>query len=594
MSSSRSRPRPSPVHYTIRPEDLAAHLFRVTCTIAEPAADGETLALPAWIPGSYLIRDFARHIVALTASADGQPVAAGKIAKDRWRVVAPPGSERLVIDYQVYAWDLSVRGAHLDDTHAFFNGSSVFLRVEGRESLPCRVDIQPPPGAGAKAWRVATALAAEKTKADGFGHYLAADYAELIDHPVEIGDFDHFSFRTRGVDHDFVLTGRHHADLGRLKRDLKTICDWQLRFWGKPAPTPRYVFLVTAVGDGYGGLEHRASTALLCSRDDLPKPGEVAVGERYRSFLGLVSHEYFHTWLVKRIRPADFAELDLQRENPTELLWLFEGFTSYYDDLALRRSGLISVNGYLACLSKTLTAVYGAPGRHRQTVAEASFDAWIKYYRPDENSPNATVSYYAKGALVALAVDLKLREASDGKASLDDLMRRLWIEHGRSGEGVAEADVRRIAAELAGTRLDHFFATAVHGTTDLPLAPLLKRFGVELEFTGGGAPSLGVRLDANEPRVTCAFAGGAAQRAGLSGGDVLVAVDGLKVTATNLDTLLAAHRVGARVEVHAFRRDELRCFAVELQAAMPKTCALSVAEHPSTRARRWRKGWLGD
>lgn len=582
----------SGIRYTICPQQPTAHLFSVSCEVDRPARDGEVFTLPAWIPGSYMIRDFARHIVRLEALADGDPVAATKIAKDRWRVVPPPGCRRLVVRTEVYAWDLSVRGAHLDAGHGFFNGTSVFFRVEGREAQRCEVDIQAPPGPS-KSWRVATALQRKKVAPDGFGRYCADNYAELIDHPVELGDFDRFAFRAGGVRHEVAVTGRHHTDLKRLERDMKAICRWQIDFWGGDAPMDRYVFLVTAVGEGYGGLEHRASTALLCSREDLPKRGDAKIGERYRNFIGLVSHEYFHTWLVKRIRPADFDELDLQRENLTEMLWLFEGFTSYYDDLALLRCGLIDAADYLVCLSKTVAAVHGAPGRHRQSVAQASIDAWIKFYRPDENSPNANVSYYAKGALVALTLDLTLRQASAGQASLDDLMRALWNEFGRTGRGVREADVRRLAAELAGCPLDDFFAASVHGTGDLPLASFLESFGVELNFTDGGAPSLGVRLETAEPRISCALAGGAAAASGLSGGDLLVAVDGLRVTASNLDLLLAQHQCGETVEVHAFRRDELMRFRVRLQAAEPKTCQLKLAARPGKEARKRRQAWLG-
>jgi predicted metalloprotease with PDZ domain len=403
-----------PIRYAIRPLNPEAHTFTVSCTVPDPDPAGQCLALPAWIPGSYLIRDFARHIVTIRAECGGKPWRLTKIDKHTWRAPACPDGEALSVHCEIYAWDLSVRGAHLDQSHGFFNGTSVFLRVIGHEEAPCQVDIEAPPGPQYADWRIATALQPAHAepggaKAHGFGVYQAANYDELIDHPVEMGLFTLASFSACGVDHEIAISGRHDADIERIAADLARICAWQIRFFGEPAPMSRYVFLVTAVGEGYGGLEHRASTALLCSRDDLPYPGMGKISEGYRKFLGLCSHEYFHTWNVKRIKPAEFIPYDLDRENFTTLLWFFEGFTSYYDDLALLRSGSIKLADWLEITAKTISSVQRGPGRRLQTLAESSFDAWSKFYRPDENTPNAVVSYYAKGALVALALDLTLR-----------------------------------------------------------------------------------------------------------------------------------------------------------------------------------------
>ena len=532
----------SAILYAIRPLNPAAHLFEVRCTVRDPDPAGQRFALPAWIPGSYLIRDFARHVVAIDAQTDGQPLALTKIDKHTWQAAPTAGS--LSVRCEVYAWDLSVRGAHLDSTHAFFNGSSVFLRVIGREHSPCRVDIEMPAGQAYRNWRVATALApGKRTRRHGGGAYHAADYDELIDHPVEMGEFTLARFSACGVAHEVVITGKHDADLDRLCADLKKICEWQIRFFGEPAPMSRYVFLITALGDGYGGLEHRASTALICSRDDLPYAGMKGLAEGYRKFLGLASHEYFHTWNVKRIKPASFTPYDLDRENFTTLLWVFEGFTSYYDDLALLRSGCIELADWLELTAKTISAVEKSPGRRRQTLAESSFDAWGKFYRPDENTPNAVVSYYAKGALVALALDLTLRDKTAGRVSLDDVMLALWTRHGQTGVGVDEPTVRQIAEELSGLNLKRFFASAVDGTDDLPLKRLLARFGVALAWESekaGQTSSLGVKTAAEgrEVRLATVYDGGAAQSAGLAAGDLLLAIDGLRVTPASLEALL--------------------------------------------------------
>jgi len=585
----------SAILYAIRPLSPEAHTFEVCCTVRDPDPAGQRFALPAWIPGSYLIRDFARHIVEISAQSDGQPLALTKIDKHTWQAAPLKTSTPITVRCVVYAWDLSVRGAHLDATHAFFNGSSVFLRVVGQEDSPCQVDIEEPAGKAYQDWKIATALEpGKRTKANGFGTYHAADYDELIDHPVEMGEFTLARFTACGVAHEVAITGKHDADLDRLCADLKKICEWQIRFFGEPAPMARYVFLVTALGDGYGGLEHRASTALICSRNDLPYAGMKTMTEGYRKFLGLCSHEYFHTWNVKRIKPAAFTPYDLDRENFTTLLWVFEGFTSYYDDLALLRSGCIELADWLDLTAKTISAVERGPGRRRQTLAESSFDAWSKFYRPDENTPNAVVSYYAKGALVALALDLTLRSKTEGRISLDDVMIALWQHHGQTGVGVGDESVRLIAEGLSGLKLKKFFASAVDDTDDLPLKRLLARFGVKLAWEKEKAEttaSFGVKTatEGKEVRLATVYDGGAAQTAGLAAGDLLLAIDGLRVTPASLEPQLARFQPGATLKVHAFRRDELMRFTVSLDAPAADTAKLSC----DAKANRQRRGWLG-
>jgi len=594
----------SPISYRIVPVSPEAHLFQVTLTIANPAPTGQQVALPAWIPGSYMIREFARNIVRITANSKGAKVALKKLDKHTWQ--AAPCAGPLVISYEVYAWDLSVRAAHLDQSHGFFNGTSVFLRTLGQEGVEHEVQIDAPEGTDYARWRVATALPrARGTKPYGFGLYRAADYDELIDHPVEMGTFSLATFRACGVPHDIVITGRHDCDLKRLASDLQKICEYQIRFFHGPraqaknVPYERYVFMTLALGEGnYGGLEHRASTALICSRNDLPYTGMAGTTETYRTFLGLCSHEYFHTWNVKRIKPAVFLPYDLTRENHTSLLWAFEGFTSYYDDLVLVRSGLISVEEYLGMIAKTAQGVLRGAGRKKQSVADSSFDAWTKYYRQDENAPNAIVSYYTKGSLVGLCLDLLLRRETGGKKSLDDVMRLLWRECGARGVGVAEDGVEQAAYGVAGPQakraLSAFFRQAVYGTEDLPLQAMLEQVGVEFETEGGTAVSIGARTaSAGEGvKLTQVLDGGGAQRAGLSAGDVVIAIDGLKAGGANLDKLLARKRKGAHVKVHAFRRDELIEREVVLGTSELAATA-AVAEKASATQRRLRAAWLG-
>jgi predicted metalloprotease with PDZ domain len=594
------------IRYTIIPKDPAAHLFEITLTVGNPDPDGQIFALPAWIPGSYMIREFARNIVQIRAEANGVKIALQKLDKHSWQ--AAGCNSPLTLLYEVYAWDLSVRAAHLDQTHGFFNGTSVFLRVVGQEAMPHEVDIRRPDGDAYKGWRVATALPELKAKRYGFGSYVAADYDELIDHPVELGAFALAGFKAHGVQHDVVITGRvPNLDMARLTADLKKICETQIAFFEprtKRAPMQRYLFMTLAVGDGYGGLEHRASTALICARADLPVKGRQQTGDGYRTYLGLCSHEYFHTWNVKRIKPAAFAPYDLQTENYTPLLWLFEGFTSYYDDLFLVRSGLIDHDAYLTMLAKTVNGVLRGSGRLKQSVAESSFDAWVKYYRQDENAPNAIVSYYTKGSLVALALDLTIRAETGSRKSLDTVMRALWQRYGRNfytagpdrGQGISDAEVERLFDEVTGLKLKRFFDRHVRGTDELPLAKLLMRFGIEWsENRKGATPGLGIRAvrDGSDCKLANVYEGGAAHRAGLSAGDLLVAVDGLRVSATNLETLLARYRIGDLVTLHAFRRDELISVVVKLEADDAPRIALA-RRAGSTDAARIRSQKMQD
>jgi predicted metalloprotease with PDZ domain len=592
-----------PIRYSIVPKQPAAHLFEVTVTVTDPDPSGQRFMLPVWIPGSYMIREFARNIVTLRAFNDaGRKVRVEKTDKHTWQ--AAPVNGALTLRYEVYAWDLSVRAAHLDDTTGFFNGTSVFLAAIGHEEAQCLVDIQKPAGPAYRSWRVATALPeARGTKRYGFGEYTAQNYDELVDHPVTLGEFALATFKAHGVPHDIVIAGRVVSlDMARLSTDLKRICEAQIALFepkSKKAPVNRYVFMTQAVSDGYGGLEHRASTALICNRGDLPVEGRPQTTEGYRTYLGLCSHEYFHTWNVKRIKPAVFAPYDLTRENYTSLLWLFEGFTSYYDDLILVRSGLITQDEYFTMLGKVVGGVMRGSGRLKQTVAESSFDAWVKYYRQDENAPNAIVSYYTKGSLVALAFDLTIRAQTNNRKSLDDVMRLLWQRFGRDfyrgkAVGVAENEVEAVFAEATGAELGGLFEHAVHSTRDLPLETLLEPFGITLapEPDRNAKPSIGARVRGGaDCTLAAVHDGSAAQKGGLSAGDVLVAIDGLRVTGSNLDALLSRYLPGAKVEVHAFRRDELRTTQLKLDGPEIGRYILSVADKRAA-ARNWRERWL--
>ena len=627
----------STLDYRVQPFSPEAHVFAVELRVAPPPAGDLILTLPAWIPGSYLIRNFARHLIRLHAADPEGDLPLEKRDKQTW-CLAHRGLP-LVIRWQVYAWDGSVRGAFLDDRRGYFNGPALFLGVRGLEGLPCRVEILPPQGPAYADWRLATSLRPLAAEPFGFGTYQADDYGDLIDHPVEMGIFSLISFHVLGVPHWLALSGRHRADEARLQADLSRICATQAALFGE-LPLDRYLFLAQVTADGYGGLEHRFSTSLLCAREDLPALGMGQPTPGYQRFLGLCSHEYFHLWHVKRIRPCAFLEQGLEREVHTRLLWVFEGITSYYDDLALVRSGCIDEAAYLGLLAEAITRVLRTPGRLVQTLAESSFDAWTKFYQPDENSPNTLVSYYAKGALVALALDLTIRRDRAGARSLDDVMRALWERHGRTGLGLEERGFESLAMAVTGLDLADFFQQALDSPEDLDLAPLLADLGIGLRLraarqgkdfgglapsgvaaaadaaagetqsqfqpqslrqvpppprTEAPTPSLGLRLkpEGNEPVIATVFTGGPAQAAGLAPGDILVALDGLRISRDNLDKLLLAAGEGAEVEIHAFRRDELQVRRARLAPAPLDTCELWLLADAPPQAQTRRAAWLG-
>ena len=517
------KPSPaSPLHYRIEPANLHAHLFRITLTIPRPAARQE-VALPVWIPGSYLVREFAKNLQKLTARQGRQPVALRQLDKARWQADCTD-RQALVLEYEVYALDNSVRTAWLDADRGFFNGTSLCLQVLGQAHQPHELTVVST--RATKGWRVATGLPPVDADARGFGRYRAADYDSLVDHPFELGTFWSGEFTACGVPHRFVVAGVLPSfDGEKLLADTRRICEAEIRFWhlrGKP-PHKQYVFMLNAVDDGYGGLEHRNSTALICARRDLPRLEDKRPNEGYTTLLGLISHEYFHTWNVKRLRPAAFAEFDYSQENYTHQLWFFEGFTSYYDDLLLRRAGLIDDATYLRLLNKTINQVQQTPGRLVQTVAQSSFDAWVKYYRQDENTPNATVSYYTKGALVALCLDLTLRR--EGHTTLDVVMRALFLRC--KGGPMREQDLREVLQALAGRSFDAELDQWVHSTDELPLQALLEHHGVAVHDDPAQlAQRLGLRVaEANGINVKAVLRGGAAEQAGFCANDEWLGVE---------------------------------------------------------------------
>ncbi len=612
------------IRYAVAPSRPDAHEYTVRMSVPDPDPAGQVVRFATWIPGSYMIRDFSKSIVSIRArgrraglaydSEGAAPVALVKLDKAGWR--APADLTALELELVVHAHEASVRAAWLDRHRAFFNGTSLFPYLPGREHEAVEIRLERPTHAAGAAWRVATTLPAVDVDGAGFGEYRASGYDEAIDHPVEMGELESLEFDACGVPHEMVFANRAQPfDRERVAEDLRRVCEWQIRFFGEPAPMPRYLFQVALSESGYGGLEHRASTALVAARGALPMPrrdadaggadGDAAEPKRddaYVTFLGLCSHEYFHTWNVKRITPARFRPYRLDGEVHTRLLWFFEGVTSYYDDLALVRAGLIARTRYLELLARTVSRVRRGPGHRVQSVTDSSFDAWTKFYTQDENAPNAIVSYYAKGALVALCLDAWMREASGDEVSLDTLMRALWARWKDGGDGLDEDGPERLVAELVGDTVAERLADVLDATEELPLEPALRSLGIALSWRlrigtaddagpvkedAEPAPWFGATLRDGPAGTTLVhvLADGPAQRAGLAPGDVLVALEGYRVDTGSLDTLLRRHAGLDAVEVHAFRNGVLFDTSVSIELSPPDTAVMSVVDE--ARADTW-------
>ncbi|BBF79035.1 M61 family metallopeptidase [Acinetobacter ursingii] len=540
------------LHYQIEFDDYRQHLIHVTMRfLANP---NQELWLPTWIPGSYLIREFAKHIESVKAYDEaGRLLSIRKDQKNRWQLFNTD-HELITVEYDVYAYDLSVRGAYVDQTRLYVNPACVCLGLKDQEQSACEVELFLPEEL--KHFQLATGLTS-KSLVKGRFTLKAESYDQLIDSPFELAEQTRFSFEANAIEHEFVVSGQHQTNVERLKSDLTKICETEIAIFGS-APFKNYTFMTMATGNSYGGLEHCNSTSLITPRNDLPKANEPEEpSEDYQRFLGLCSHEYFHSWLVKFIRPENFAQYNLHQESYTSLLWIFEGFTSYYDDLILLRSGVISQTSYLKLLKAQMDRYLQNPGRFIQSVSESSFDAWIKFYRQDENSNNAGTSYYNKGALVALCLDLGLRTYG---SSLDALLRRLY-ENTQKGIQVNERSIFDLCKELTGQDWTERLSFLINTTEELPINELLPSFGLSYQFKHDKALPFGLKLQDKPEGVLIQQANRAGEgaKAGLSAQDVIVAIDGLKAS----EKLLAQYaKQQGQFTVFAFRRDEFIQFTV--------------------------------
>ena len=565
------------LHYQIEFDDYRQHLIHVTLRfVADPT---QVLSLPTWIPGSYLIREFSKHIESVRAyDEEGRLLEIQKFEKNKWRLFNTD-HELITVEYDVYAYDLSVRGAYVDQTRLYVNPACACLGLEGQEDKAVEVELFLPDEL--KHFQLATGMAS-KSLVKGRFTLKAKNYAELIDAPFELAEQTRFSFEAKGIPHEFVVSGKHAMNAARMQQDIEKICATEISMFGS-APFSNYTFMTMATANSYGGLEHPNSTSLISPREDLPKANEPEEpSEDYQRFLGLCSHEYFHSWLVKFIRPENFVNYDLNKEGYTSLLWIFEGFTSYYDDLILLRSGVISQASYIKLLKTQIDRYLQNPGRFVQSVSESSFDAWVKFYRQDENSNNAGTSYYNKGCLVALCLDLGLRLRG---SSLDALMRKLY-ENAQKGIQVHERTIVELCNELTGDNWIEQINHLINTTDELPLDQLFPEFGLSYSLKNDKSLPLGLKL-VDKPEgvlVQSARRDGAAAQAGLSAHDVIIAIDGLKATVKLVEKY--AKQEGS-YSILAFRRDELMSF--DVKAAGSELTEVELKVEDQAKAEKWFK-----
>jgi predicted metalloprotease with PDZ domain len=568
------------IHHRLTLADPNAHLIEVETTVrGDDLPASLELVMPVWTPGSYLVREYARHVEGL----HGEGCTARKIRKNAWRVERT-GTAPFVVRYRLYANDLTVRTNHCDGTHLYVNGAATFFYVPGHLDAPTDVEIAAPEG-----WKVATSLRTEDGRT-----FHAATYDELADSPIEVGTHETAAFTAAGKAHAYAFWPSQaisQANTTRLLEATKTLVETEATLFGGALPHDGYLFLLHLSSRGRGGLEHLASSTLLAP------PTVFDTREGWLDLLSLVAHEYFHLWNVKRIRPQGLMPYRYEEENYTRLLWWFEGATSYYDWRILRLAKLCTIDEYLEHLASEVSHLEQTPGRLVHPLEEASFDAWIKLYRPDENSQNSTVSYYRKGELVNALLDLEIRARSGGKSSLDAVLRHLWDEYGAKGVAVPEDGMQSIFEQVTGTKLGDLWGAWIRGAEDIDAAATFARAGLAVERTAkNDVPSLGVRLRGDGARafVSGLVRGAAGMRAGLDVGDELLAVNDRRADYGNMDAAFAGHKGGDVVELLVSREGRLRRLECKLDAPRKERVKVVPKKDATAEEKALCEAWLGE
>jgi predicted metalloprotease with PDZ domain len=565
------------------------HLFHVTVTISNNTNALLDVALPVWTPGSYMVRDYARHMQEFAvADNHGQPLAWRKHDKTTWRIDAT-GAAQIIISYKVYAFELTVRTSHLDASHGYFNPATLCLYLPDRQNESHTICVVTPP-----TWRVSTGLpllSSEPTEHEQCAWtFRAANYDEIVDAPFECGTHRLLTFSVNDIPHEIAIWGHGNENEAQLLDDTRRIVETTAAIFGS-LPYQRYLFIFH-LADGYGGLEHRNSVTNLVDRWNF-QPRTTYENR----VLALTSHEFFHVWNIKRIRPAPLGPFDYSRENYTRQLWVAEGITSYYDNLLLRRAGLISARRYLEMVADDIRQLQSQPGRLLQSLEQSSFDAWIKFYRPDENSPNSAISYYQKGGLVALLLDLHLRQHSGGTRSLDDVLRLLNADADGSGFD-EDHGFQRAAEQVLGTSLNDFFQHNIKQAGELDYNHYLNLVGLTLQWSHSQPNTnwLGIttRSEQGRLKVVSVRSDGPAYAAGIYANDEIIALDGWRIDTERLDARLSERPPGSSVRLVLFRREQLHEIDVVVTAAPPDRVAIVAIEAPTIEQHALRRQWIGE
>jgi len=591
------------IHYQVAMPQPETHLFEVTLRLVGFPLPILDLKLPVWTPGSYLVREYAKHLQDFAAFAGEQsdrtdtapgtilrkphlrtvaqkPLAWQKISKNHWQVETR-GLKEVNVHYRIFANELSVRTNHLDATHGYFNGAALFFRLPGWEGQPIQVTILPP----RPEWQVTTALPSVSERANTF---YASDFNTLVDSPFEIGNHISYHFEVLGKPHELAIWGQGNFSAQQIIADIKKIIAVEAQMFGG-LPYQRYVFLLHLFSQAYGGLEHKDCCSLIYQRFGFRDR------DKYDRFMQLVAHEFFHLWNVKRIRPKALEVFDYDQENYTPSLWFCEGTTSYYDLLIPLRSGIYDVKSFLNNWGKEITRFLTTPGRKVQTLSESSFDAWIKLYRQDANSGNSQISYYLKGEMVSLLLDLLIRGLHRNQRSLDDVMRKMWHQFGKEEIGYTPEQLQEVIESVAKIDLSDFFARYIHGIEDLPFNDYLEPFGLQLVVDSEEEPYLGVKVSTDNGRELIKFveAGSPAQLAGIDPGDELLAINSIKVMASQLSDRLKDYQPSNTIQITVFHQDELRTYPVTLANPRPNRYQLKLMTHADSTQKENFAGWLG-
>jgi predicted metalloprotease with PDZ domain len=558
---------------------------RVKHPASAPAAAEEFLVMPVWTPGSYMIREFARHVQDFQATdSSGRTLQWEKTNKNTWRIV-PNGAREWSASYRVYANELSVRTNQLNSDHAFWNNAALLMYLDGYLNAPSTLRIQAP-----QPWKIATGLPAA-----GKNTFRAENFDVLYDSPVEVSNFKTISFTVKNVPHRIVIDGEGNYDPEKMKADVQKIVATSIELMGGEIPYRDYTFILHLRSNTGGGLEHLNSTALGYPRFGFQPE------TRYRGFLGLVSHEFFHLWNVKRIRPDALGPFDYTKENYTKLLWVAEGITSYYGDLIIRRAGLMSEKDYLASLARAFQNFQRVPGRRVMTAEEASYDSWIKYYRQDENSINSQIDYYDKGAIVGLLLDLEIRKLSHNSKSLDDVMRALYFEFFKKNRNYTPADFQRLSEQMAGASLDEFFSRYVRGREEFDYNRALAAAGLRLDLSEASAgvkatekAYLGADLSQDGDRllVSRVLEGSPAYEQGLNTGDQIVALDNMRANKEFFEARLAEKRPGQLISLTIFRFDDLSAMPIKLGSMSNAAYRILELDKQTEEQRKIYRSWL--